>query len=186
MRGEQSQGWAVFEAGGAASLQKGWRCHAGSWVALGLEQELGNLAPCPSGPRSRVWLLPELGWAATALRSGHGTGKRGLWGCHQPSASLRDTREDTGRAWQRNLNLSFLPPLCDWLVLPRQCWAGGRQPPEVPTAPQGTQRPQQHLGSAPDASRAQQRDAKSHHTNYANRINYSCYSEGSPESSLAL
>lgn len=31
----------------------------------------------------------------------------------------------------------------------------------------------------------QQRDAKSHRANYANRMNYACYSEVSPEISLA-
>lgn len=71
-----------LESGGATSLWKGWRRRAGSWAALGLEQEqweFGITSFRPQIPRfADSW---ELGWAATAIRGGHGTGKRARGGC---------------------------------------------------------------------------------------------------------
>lgn len=157
----------------------------------GWNRSSGNLASRPSGPRSSVLLLPG-SWAGqpqpSEVAMGQANVPEGAAGLRPAQGQLEGQKDGTGWGWQRGLILSLLPPLCDRPVLPRQGWAGGGsptkgrcpQPPKVPRAPSSTSALPRTL------PRAQQRDAKSHHANYANRINYSCYSEGSPESSLAL
>lgn len=134
-------------------------------------------------PESRDSLLPG-SWGGQSQPSEVAVGEEnvleGLWGCDQPGASLRDRRGDTGRGWQQDLILSLLPPLCSFPGRAGQGPGSPPEPPKVPRAPGSTSALPRTL------PRAQQRDVKSHHANYANRINYSCYSEGSPESSLAL
>lgn len=132
---------------------------------------------------SRDLLLPG-SWDGqpqpSEVAMGHENVFEGLWGCDQPGASLRDRRGDMDRGWQQDLILSLLPSLCSF---PGRAGQGAGSPPEPPKGPRA---PSSTSALPRTLPRARQRDAKSHHANYANRINYSCYSEGSPESSLAL
>lgn len=140
-------------------------------MALGLGQSRGNLAPHPSGLKSSLVLLPG-SWAGPAeVAMGQQMCPRSCgavsspvpaWGTGGGSGTC-PCPSVTGRAGQGGGS-------------PQKC----PEPPKVPGAPSSTSALPRTL------PRAQQRDVKSHHTNYANRINYSCYSEGSPESSLAL
>uniref|UniRef100_A0A8C5X9P6 Uncharacterized protein n=1 Tax=Malurus cyaneus samueli TaxID=2593467 RepID=A0A8C5X9P6_9PASS len=77
-RGEaRARAGLCFEPGAARFLGKVWRWRAGSWVPLGLEQEQWEFGTASSRPQIRRFTVSwEPGWAATATRSGHGTGER--------------------------------------------------------------------------------------------------------------